>query len=128
MTPPRPTPTRAEHKRQYREQPRRAGIYVVRNTVSDKLLLGSTMNLHGPLNRHRFLLTIGGHPNRALQEDWRRLGPDAFEFTIVDVVAPDDEQAGPHEDELSLLEALWIERTQPFGERGYNLHSRIRDT
>ncbi|MCY1058205.1 GIY-YIG nuclease family protein [Nannocystis sp. SCPEA4] len=127
MTSATPTRTRADQKRQYREQPRRAGIYLIRNTVSGKVLLGSTMNLHGPLNRHRFMLGIGGHPNRALQEDWRRLGPDAFEFTIADVVTPQDEEAGPHEDELWLLEQVWIERTSPFGERGYNLHPRIRD-
>lgn len=120
--------TRAEHKRQYREQPRQAGIYLIRNTVSDRVLLGSSMNLHGPLNRHRFLLSIGGHSNRALQDDWRRLGPDAFEFTIAEVVAPQDAEAGPHEDELAFLEDLWLERTAPLGERSYNLHPRIRDT
>ncbi|PCC73822.1 hypothetical protein SAMN02745121_06259 [Nannocystis exedens] len=122
-----PARTRAEQKRQYREQPRQAGIYLIRNTVSGKLLLGSSMNLHGPLNRHRFMLSIGAHPNRALQDDWRRLGPDAFEFTVAEVVTPQDEEAGPHEDELWLLEQVWIERTSPFGERGYNLHPRIRD-
>lgn len=127
MTTPSSATRRAEKKRQYREQPRRAGIYLIRNTVSGKLLLGSSMNLHGPLNRHRFMLSIGAHPNRALQEDWRRLGPDAFEFTLADVVTPQDEEAGPQEDELWLLEQLWIERTSPFGERGYNLHPRIRD-
>ncbi|MBZ5711676.1 GIY-YIG nuclease family protein [Nannocystis pusilla] len=127
MTSATPHRTRADHKRQYREQPRRAGVYLIRNTVSGKVLLGSSMNLHGPLNRHRFMLDIGGHPNRALQEDWRRLGPDAFEFAIADIVTPQDEEAGPHEDELWLLEQVWIERTSPFGERGYNLHPRIRD-
>jgi hypothetical protein len=120
-------PSRAEHKRRYREQPRQAGIYIVRNTVSGKLLLGSSMNLHGPLNRHRFMLTIGAHPNRALQDDWRRLGADAFEFTTAEVVTPQDPEAGPQEEELWLLEQLWIERTSPFGAGGYNEHPRIRD-
>lgn len=127
MTASTPSRTRAEQKRDYREQPRRAGIYVIRNTTSGKLLLGSSMNLQGPLNRHRFMLSIGAHPIRALQEDWRRLGPEAFEFTIAEVVTPQDEEAGPHEDELWLLEQVWIERTSPFGENGYNVHTRIRD-
>lgn len=127
MTAAPPTRTRAEHKRQYREEPRRAGVFVIRNTASGKLLLGSSMNLRGPLNRHRFLLSIGGHPNRALQEDWRRLGPDAFAFEVVEVVAPQDEEVGPREDELWLLEQVWLERTRPFGERGYNVSDKIRE-
>ncbi|MFN8460531.1 MAG: hypothetical protein U0X93_01985 [Anaerolineales bacterium] len=30
-------------------------------------------------------------------------------------------------DELTLLEMIWLEKLQPFGERGYNLNERIRE-
>jgi hypothetical protein len=30
------------------------------------------------------------------------------------------------DDELTLLEQIWLEKTRPFGERGYNTDARIR--
>jgi hypothetical protein len=29
-------------------------------------------------------------------------------------------------DELTLLEQIWLEKLQPFGERGYNINTHIR--
>jgi biotin operon repressor len=112
--------THSEIKRQYKEAPREAGIFQVKNTVNGKVLLGSSKNLHGPLNKHRFILSIGRHWNKALQNDWDRLGPDAFVFEVLEIVKQKDDPAFNLEDELSLLEQIWTERVQPFGEGGYN--------
>ncbi len=30
-------------------------------------------------------------------------------------------------EELTLLEQVWLEELQPFGDRGYNLNTRIRE-
>jgi hypothetical protein len=116
---------RSELKRAYKEAPRQAGVYRIKNLQSGKILLGSSTNLHGPLNRHRFMLSIGRHHNVALQEDWNRLGPDAFSFDILETVKPGDDPAFSVEDELTLLEQIWREKLQPGGEPGYN-HGRIR--
>jgi biotin operon repressor len=116
----RPVGTRSEIKKQYRETPRQAGIFQVKNTVNGKILLGSSKNLHGPLNKHRFLLSIGRHWNKAMQEDWDRLGPDAFVFEVLEVLKLRDDPGFNLEDELSLLEQIWTEKVQPFGEGGYN--------
>jgi len=112
--------TRAELKRAYKEAPRQAGIYQVKNHQTGKILLGSSPNLHGPLNKHRFMLSIGRHDNPALQEDWNRFGAEAFTFEILEVVRPSDDPQFSVEDELTLLEQIWLEKLQPFGERGYN--------
>jgi biotin operon repressor len=112
--------THSEIKKQYKEAPRQAGIFQVKNTVSGKILLGSSKNLHGPLNKHRFLLSIGRHWIKTMQEDWDRLGPDAFVFEVLEVLKQKDDPAFNLEDELSLLEQIWTERVQPFGEHGYN--------
>ncbi len=116
----RPMGTHSEIKRQYKEAPREAGIFQVKNTVNGKVLLGSSKNLHGPLNKHRFILSIGRHWNKAMQEDWDRLGPDAFVFEVLEVLKQKDDPAFNLEDELSLLEQIWTEKVQPFGEHGYN--------
>jgi hypothetical protein len=119
--------SRAEIRRAYKEMPRQAGVFQVKNLKNGKVLLGSSTNLHGPLNKHRFLLTIGRHDNQALQSDWNQLGPDAFVFEILDAFKPRDEPGFSLEDELSLLEQLWLERLQPFGDRGYNQGPIRRD-
>jgi hypothetical protein len=122
-----PGKTRAEQRRAYKETPRQAGIFQVKNTKTGKILLGSSTNLHGPLNKHRFMLSIGRHDNADLQSDWKAFGPDAFVFQILETVKPSDDPAFCLEDELTLMEQIWLEKLQPFGERGYNQGPIRRD-
>ena len=118
--------SREDLKREYRERRKPAGVFQVRNTANGKLLLGSSLNLEGPLNSHKFMLTIGRHRNAELQKDWNTYGPDKFVFEILEVVKVRDDPAFNLEDELTLLEQIWLEKLQPFGERGYNKDARIR--
>ena len=119
--------SRAEIRRTYKETPRQAGVFQVRNLKNGKVLLGSSTNLHGPLNKHRFNLSIGRHENQALQSDWNQFGPDAFAFEILEVIKPSDDPLFCIEDELTLIEQIWLEKLQPFGERGYNQGAIRRD-
>ncbi|MEK7705589.1 MAG: GIY-YIG nuclease family protein [Myxococcota bacterium] len=116
-----------ELKRAYRERPKPAGIFQVKNTVTGKVLLGSSLNLDGSLNRHRFMLVNGSHYNRALQQAWKDDRPGAFVFEILDVVDVKDEPGFNLKDELAALEQAWIEKIGPFGERTYNEGAEIRD-
>jgi len=119
--------SKSEIKREYKEAPKKAGIFLITNTANGKQLLGSSANLHGPLNKHRFMLSSGGHYNRRLQEDWNKFGADAFQFEVVAVVEPKEDPEFSLELELSRLEEIWLAKTQPFGERGYNPNARIRE-
>jgi hypothetical protein len=112
--------TRADLRRAYKESPRQAGIFQIKNTRTGRILLGSSTNLHGPLNKHRFMLSIGRHDNAVLQKDWNELGADAFTFEILEIVKPSNDPLFNLDDELTLLEQIWLEKLQPFGERGYN--------
>jgi biotin operon repressor len=116
-----------ELKRQYKEAPKEAGIFRITNTANGKIYLGSSLNLHGPLNKHRFVLSIGSHINKALQADWLRYGADAFAFEIVEKVQPSADPDFKVEDELELLEQIWIEKERPFSERGYNEGKKVRE-
>jgi group I intron endonuclease len=119
--------TRKEINREYKERVKPAGVYEVKNTVNGKALLGSSLNLEGPLNRHKFMLKIGSHPNKALQKDWDELGPEKFVFEILEEVKVKDDPNFNLKDELTLLEQIWLEQLQPFGERGYNINEKIRE-
>jgi hypothetical protein len=121
-----PVKTRQEIKREYKERKKPAGIFQIKNTANGKMLLGSSLNLEGPLNSAKFMLGIGSHKNEALQRDWNVFGADTFVFEILEVVNVKDDPDFCLEDELTLMEQIWIERLQPFGERGYNPGGKIR--
>lgn len=118
--------SRQELIREYKERKKPAGIFQVRNTVNGKILLGSSLNLEGPLNSHKFMLTIGKHRNEALQKDWNEFGGDKFVFETLEVVTVKDDPDFNLEDELTLLEQIWIEKLQPFSGQGYNKDTKIR--
>ena len=119
--------SRKELNQEYQERVKPAGVFQVKNIANGKVLLGSSLNLEGPLNRHRFMLKVGSHTNKALQKDWDEFGPDKFVFEILEVVKVKDDPNFNLKDELTLLEMIWLENLQPFGERGYNLNARIRE-
>jgi hypothetical protein len=118
--------SRQDIKREYKERKKPAGIFQVKNIANGKVLLGSSLNLEGPLNSNKFMLTISAHRNAALQRDWNEFGPDKFVFEILEIVQVKNDPGFNLEDELTLLEQIWLEELRPFGERGYNTDTRIR--
>jgi hypothetical protein len=111
--------------RQYKETRRPVGVFRIRNKAEDRSFVASSVDLPSAFNRHRSQLNGGVHANRELQADWNRLGPDAFEFESLDVLAPprDKPDWDPSED-LRVLERLWLEKLAPFGPRGYNVEAK----
>ena len=118
---------RKEINREYQERVKPSGVFQIKNLANGKILLGSSLNLEGPLNKHRFMLKINSHPNKELQKDWNELGPDQFSFEILETVKLENHPNFNLKDELTLLEEIWLEKLQPFGERGYNTDGRIRE-
>lgn len=112
--------------REYKQNDRPAGIYQVRNIVNGKVLIGASVNLPGIFNRYRFQLSMATHPNKGLQTEWSEYGADNFAFEVLDQLAPRPDAADPRE-ELQALEDLWLEKLQPFGERGYNEKKKGQD-
>ena len=115
-----------ELRRAYKERRKPAGVFQIKNAANGKVLLGSSLNLDGALNAHRFMLSTGAHRNGTLQKEWNDFGADTFAFEILEVVEAADDPSFDPSDELTLLEETWIERLQPFGERGYNETAQIR--
>ena len=118
--------SRQDIKRAYKERQKPAGIFQVKNLANGRVFLGSSLNLEGPLNSAKFMLTIGMHRNELLQKEWNQYGPDKFVFEILEVVKATDDPNFNLIDELTLLEQIWFEKLQPVGERGYNADSKIR--
>lgn len=106
--------------REYKDTPRQAGIGVIRNTASGKVLLLAGRDIPALLNRHRAQLRFGGHRNAELQRDWASQGEQGFAFEIVDTLTPRDTPDYDPAEDLEALLALWFEKLTPFGARGYN--------
>jgi hypothetical protein len=110
--------------RRYKETPRPMAVFRVHNTVDDRSFVGLSRDLPSMLNRQRFQLEHGSHPNRVLQEDWSRLGPEAFVIEVLDTLSPSEEPDSDPSDDLRVLEQLWLEKLSPYGARGYNPEPR----
>ena len=101
---------RKELLREYKLTPPPAGVYRVRDTVTGGYLLGSSLNLPGILNRHRFSLELGRERCRDLQRAWNDDGPGAFVFEVLDTLEPTEDPAAEPAEEVRLLEELWRAR------------------
>lgn len=107
-------------KQDYKNTPRTLGVFLIRNTVNDKVFLVAAIDLAGGLNRHKFALNAGGHVNRTLQHDWTELGAGKFEFEIVEELQPPNDPSFNPRRELDFMETMWLEKLEPYGDRGYN--------
>jgi hypothetical protein len=107
-------------KKDYQQNRRPMGVFLIRNNLSDRVFLAAGIDLQGLINRHKFQLQHGNHPNKSLQSDWQEFGSGNFAFEIMDELQPPNDPAFDARAELVVLENLWLEKLQPFGERGYN--------
>jgi hypothetical protein len=109
-----------ELKREYRQGHPAMGVYEIRNRVNEKVFIASALNLPGALNGSKLQLSAGSHPNKALQLEWREFGSDNFVFEILDELAATEGPDHDYRADVAFLEEFWLEKVQPYGERGYN--------
>lgn len=111
---------REELKQLAKEIKTEAGVYQIRNKENGKRYVASTPNLKS-LNGQQFMLNMGSHRNRRLQEEWKEYGEEAFEIEVVEKLKiPEGNIFFDVKDALKKLEASWLEKLQPYGENGYN--------
>lgn len=121
------TDRKKELKREYQLSHRPMGVFQIRNLTNEKVFVGSSLNLPGIFNRHKFALQMGNHQNKALQGEWTQCGEANFAFEILDELTPKDDQTYDYREDLTLLEDVWLEQLQPYGERGYNEPKKDRE-
>jgi hypothetical protein len=110
---------RNELKRQYKQMKKEAGVYQIKNTSNQKVLIESTLDLK-TMNGKLMQLRWGGHQNKQLQEEWNKFGEDTFIMEVLEVLDEPSEGFFDKEDELKKLKAKWLEKLQPYGDRGYH--------
>lgn len=113
-------------KEEYKNTIPPKGIYIIKNNKNGRVFLGSTLNLHGVLNRNRFILNMGSHKNERLQKDWKTFGEETFTLEIVETLKIHDDPKYNYDEDLKILEMIWTEKYKPFSEKCYNTNDRIR--
>jgi hypothetical protein len=106
-------------KREYKQNTR-AGVFQITNTANGKILIGRGMNVKGKINSHQAQLEVGFHRNKGLQQDWNHYGSEQFTFEVLDYLEFRDDPPQKQHQDLVALEKLWLDKLQPYGERGYN--------
>ncbi len=109
-----------EIKKSYKLTMTPMGVYQIKNLVNRKIFVGSSKNISGRINRHKFQLQFGGEEIKELMDDYRKFGAENFSFETLDQLKPKDEPGYDYSEDLEVLRELWMEKLQPFGERGYN--------
>jgi hypothetical protein len=94
------------------------GIIKISNKVNGKIFLISYSNLKNRWFTLRWQLDMGRFANFELQKDWREFGEDAFTYEVIDKKEVKEEMDVQWE--LKLLEKIWLDKLQPYGEKGYN--------
>ena len=107
-------------KLEYKLSHRPMGVFQIRNKTNDKVFVDSSLNVPGKMNRHRFALNAGVFAGKVLQKDWNDLGESAFEFETLEPVEPRDDPNYNYAADIKVLEDLWLEKLEPYGEKGYN--------
>ena len=115
---------RKEKIKEYKQSIQPMGVYQIRNKVNGKIFLGSSKDLKGIINRVKFQLKNNLHINKDMQNDYNKIGEANFGFEILDYLEPREEMEENYTKELQVLENMWLDKLQPFNEKGYNKINR----
>lgn len=113
--------------RKYKLSHRPMGVFQIVNKTNGKVFVDSSNNVPGKINRHKFALNHASHASKSLQADWNELGEDAFEFETIEPVEPRDDPSYDYKADLEFLEDLWLEKLEPYGDKGYNEKKKTRE-
>jgi hypothetical protein len=111
---------RKELIKEYKIQKHPAGIFAVKNKPDNKIYIGTSLNLPAKIRGITFELEIGKHAYSSLAEDYKRLGKDQFEISIIDQIEVKDETDKELRSELETLEEMWVEKLKNEGITFYN--------
>ena len=109
---------RKELLEQYKEIKTYMGVVRVKNKVNGKIFINSYPNLKNKWLMIRMQLQLGQFVNAELQNDWNKLGADAFEYEELERKEAD--KVTDMRWELKQMLRKWLERLRPYGDQGYN--------
>ncbi|MBP2636663.1 MAG: Excinuclease subunit domain protein [Firmicutes bacterium] len=117
---------RKELKSLYKQTTFPIGVFQIKNTRNNKVLIGTSKNLTTVFNRHQFQLKMNCHKNTVLQQEWNQYGPDAYSFDILETLKTDELPPEKLPEALTALEEKWLAELSPYNDHGYNRPSTAK--
>ena len=103
--------TKKELQAQYKERKIIGGVYIIKNTLNNKLLLDATVNLQSSKNRFDFAQKTGSCVDVKLQKDWDVQEGREFTFEVLEELAKGETQTpAEFKADIALLKKLWNEK------------------
>lgn len=98
----------------YKGRLQTGGVYIIRNTSNNRLLLDATPDMDAAINRFSFAQATGSCINVKLAADWAAFGSSAFVFEPIETIEKNETQtAEDFRKDVQLLKKLWIEKYDP---------------
>ena len=103
--------SRKELAEQYKNRKKVGGVYAVRNTQKNRLLLESTVDLHGIRSRFDFAQKTNSCVDMKLQKDWSEQNGDWFVLEVLEELEKGESQTDDgFKADIKLLRELWLEK------------------
>lgn len=109
---------RKELLEEYKQLKTYMGVIQITNRASGKIFVAAYPNLKNKWLAIKGQLVMGMYGNYELQKDWKELGPEFFTYEVLE-----DKESNEVTDmrwELKQMAKPWLEKLQPYGDRGYN--------
>ena len=103
--------TKKEMQEQYKEREIIGGVYAIRNTQNNKLLVDAATDIQGSRNRFEFAVKTGSCIHPKLQSDWTEQNGKYFSFEILDELRKGDTQSQKEfKADVELMKELRLEK------------------
>ena len=109
---------RKELLEQFKQIKTYMGVIQIKNNVNGKIYIASFSNLKNRWFTIKAQLETGRFANLQLQKEWKDFGAEAFTYEVLEEKETDE--VVDMKWELKKMEKPWLEKLQPYGDRGYN--------
>jgi hypothetical protein len=112
---------RKQARSDYKQALQPMGIVQVKNLTNGRCFIMRSANTKVTINSLRFQLKTGAFAtSHELCRDWQTLGEGSFSIEVIDELKPVEDHDHDYDADLRALEELWIEKLQPYGDKGYH--------
>lgn len=103
--------SRKELIAQYKEREIIGGVYIIRNTQNNKILLKADANLQGSKNRFEFSQKTGACIELKLQVDWNKDGGKQFVLEVLEELKKSETQTEEEfKTDINILKEIWLDK------------------
>ena len=102
--------TKKEIITEYKNREFIGGVYAIRNTLSNRLLVGASTDLQGIRNRFEFSQKTDSCVDMKLQSDWKQFGGSQFCFEVLDELKKSETQTmDEFQADIAALKEIWLD-------------------